>query len=211
MKLSSQRAVVLSPFLILSVNIITAFTFGKLIAKWAFAPVILTEWGLFVYFIIKYRDKASVISWLGKADKNYGWHFACLSIGFLPLPIFLKYNHLLNDWTIWFPWLMLALINPWLEEFYWRGLLLDATKKWHPAFSILFSSLLFSLNHFVFGINSELFRGTEIFVSTLIMGIVWAVAYKKTGTLRWAIVSHMLVDLLNLSIPSFLDFYKPSW
>lgn len=61
----------------------------------------------------------------------------------------------------------------------------------------------------VFGIYSELMKGPEIIVSTLIMGIVWAVAYKKTGSLRWVLTAHFLVDFFNLSVPSFLDLYEP--
>ncbi|MBD3903325.1 CPBP family intramembrane metalloprotease [Chryseobacterium sp. C-2] len=109
------------------------------------------------------------------------------------------------------PWILIALINPWMEEFYWRGLLTDHTKKWNGLFSILFSSILFSLNHLVFGIHSELFRGYEVLLSTFVMGMVWAITYKKTNSLRWVILSHFLVDFLNLSVPSFLDLYKATF
>ncbi|WP_433896373.1 CPBP family glutamic-type intramembrane protease [Sphingobacterium mizutaii] len=83
------------------------------------------------------------------------------------------------DWTIWLPWILLALINPFLEEFYWRGLLMDSTKTWNRALAILFTSVVFSVNHGVFGINSELFRGYEVIFSTFIMGLIWAITYKK--------------------------------
>ncbi|WP_394330732.1 CPBP family glutamic-type intramembrane protease [Lacinutrix jangbogonensis] len=34
----------------------------------------------------------------------------------------------LGNWYIWLPWIVLTLINPWIEEFYWRGLLFEYTK-----------------------------------------------------------------------------------
>ena len=36
-------------------------------------------------------------------------------------------------------------------------------------------------------------------------------AFVKTKSLRWTILSHFLVDFLNLSVPSFLDLYKAGW
>jgi membrane protease YdiL (CAAX protease family) len=101
-----------------------------------------------------------------------------------------------------------ALINPWIEEFYWRGLLLDFTKNWSYWASVLYSGFLFSINHAAFGINSKLNSGVEIVLSTLIMGIVWGFVYKKTNSLRWTILAHFLVDFLGLSVPAFLDLWE---
>lgn len=106
------------------------------------------------------------------------------------------------------PWIILVLINPWLEEFYWRELLSDYTKHWKTALSILFTSVVFSANHAVFGKNSDLFKGYTVVISTLIIGIVWSITYKKTNSLRWVIIFHFLVDFLNLSAPAFLDLFK---
>jgi len=211
MNSKSSNLVLISPFLIIIVNIIVAIIFGKLIGKWAFIPIILIEWILFLYFVLKYGENGILRNWLKKPNKNREWNIATIVIGLTPIPIFLKYNHLLNDWTIFLPWILLALINPWIEEFYWRGLLTDYTKKWNTTLSILFTSSVFSANHAVFGINSELFRGPEILISTFVMGIVWAITYKKTNSLRWVILSHFLVDFLNLSAPAFLDLFKPGW
>jgi len=211
MSSKSSNLVLISPFLIIIVNIIVAIIFGKLIGKWAFIPIILIEWILFLYFVLKYGENGILRNWLKKPNKNREWNIATIVIGLTPIPIFLKYNHLLNDWTIFLPWILLALINPWIEEFYWRGLLTDYTKKWNTTLSILFTSSVFSANHAVFGINSELFRGPEILISTFVMGIVWAITYKKTNSLRWVILSHFLVDFLNLSAPAFLDLFKPGW
>lgn len=206
--LQSSKFITLSPFLIIAVNLFVALVFGSLIGKWVFIPIIIFEWCIFIFLVCRYGGTDSIKSWIKKTNKNWRWNVATVIIGIFPLPIFLKFSHLLNDWTIWLPWIMIALINPWMEEFYWRGLLIDNTKKWNDKLSILFSSILFSLNHLVFGIHSELLLSYEVLLSTFVMGMVWAITYKRTNSLRWIILSHFLVDLLNLSVPSFLDLYK---
>ncbi|MFT4741855.1 MAG: membrane protease YdiL (CAAX protease family) [Marivirga sp.] len=80
-------------------------------------------------------------------------------------------------WQVSLPWILLATINPWLEEFYWRGLVMDYTKNWPNWTAVLFTSLLFALNHAVFGVNSELNNGLTVIISTFIMGIIWGLAY----------------------------------
>jgi len=212
MKLTKRNIVIASPFLIIAVNFGVAFTFGEIIGKWAFVPMVLVGWTLWLFFILKYGGVDSIKKWLKKPDGALGWGLFALIIGLIPLPIFLLHSDTLSSWQIWLPWILLALINPWIEEFYWRGLLLDFTKNWPNWIAILFTSLLFSLNHAAFGINSELMSGFEMVVSTLIMGIVWAIIYKRTNSVRWLVFSHFLVDFLNLSTPAFLDlFEKGSW
>lgn len=205
--LTKKNIVLLSPFLIIAVNIFVAVIFGKLIGKWAFIPIILVEWCLFAFFIWRYSGTNSIKDWLKKPEGKLGWSILALLIGFTPLPIFLMHFRLLNSWEIFLPWILLALINPWLEEFYWRGLLSDYTNDWNKWLSVIFTSLIFAGNHAVFGINSELLNGIEILISTLIMGLIWAVVYQKTNSLRWAIFAHFLVDFFSLSAPSFLDMY----
>jgi uncharacterized protein len=204
---TNKNSVLLSPFLIMAINYIVAIIFGKLIGKWAFIPIILIEWCLFLFFILKFSELNSVKNWLKKPFGNVGWALLALLMGVLPIPIFLMHYDLLTTWEIWLPWILIALINPWIEEFYWRGLLLDYTDKWHNWVAILFTSLLFAANHLVFGVNSSLFRGIEVFISTLIMGLIWALVYKKTLSLRWLILAHFFVDFFSLSAPSFLELY----
>ncbi|MEL7118182.1 MAG: CPBP family intramembrane glutamic endopeptidase [Bacteroidota bacterium] len=210
--MTKERIVLLSPFLIIGANLIVAYTFGQIIGKWAFIPMILMGWMLWSFFIIKYGGIASINKWLQKPSGKFWWTILVILIGLIPLPLFLSYYDTLSDWTIWLPWIILALINPWIEEFYWRGLLLDHTKNWSNWMAVLYSSILFALNHAAFGINSDLNSGYHVVVSTLIMGIVWGFIYLKTKSLRWAIFSHFMVDFFNLSAASFMDLYdKGPW
>jgi len=208
MQLEKSKIVLLSPLLIILINTVIAILFGRIIGKWAFVPIILIEWCLFIYFIIQYGGKESIKAWLKKPTGHWGWSTLALLIGFLPLQLFLAFSNTLSSWTVWLPWILLALINPWIEEFYWRGLLLDYTRDWKNWISVLYTTFFFSMNHAVFGINSELSSGPEVIISTFILGVVWAIVYQKTGSLRWCILAHFLVDFFNLSVPSFLDLYE---
>lgn len=207
MKLTKKKKIIASPFIIIILNFLVAYCFGKLIGKWSFIPIILIEWCVFLFLIIKYTDKETRSIWLQKPKKSFGWNLLAIFVGILPLPLFLMHYHTLEDWKVWFPWIIIALINPCIEEFYWRGLLMKYTKNWHKWLSIIFTSFMFSINHAVFGINSELNSGFTIIISTFIMGIIWAFVYVKTDSLKWIIISHFLVDLFNLSTASFLDLY----
>ena len=179
MNLTKRNIVLASPFLIIAINFGIAYLFGKIIGKWAFIPIILIEWCLFLYFIFKYAGKGSIKKWLEKPKGFFGWNIFALFIGLLPIPLFLLHYKTLVTWQVWIPWILLALINPWIEEFYWRGLLLDYTKNWSNWMAIIFTSLVFALNHAVFGVNSELNSGLTIIISTFIMGLIWGLVYKK--------------------------------
>jgi membrane protease YdiL (CAAX protease family) len=209
----NRKTIVLaSPFLIILINFGVALFFGEIIGKWAFIPIVLIEWCLFVFFIIFYGGKAKLEKWLRKPKGSFGWNIPALIVGILPLPLFIFHYETLAAWQVWVPWILLALINPFLEEFYWRGLLLDYTQNLPNWVAILFTSSVFALNHAVFGVNSELNRGVAVIISTFVMGGFWALAYKKTGSLRWAVFAHFLVDFLNISAASFLDLYeKGAW
>lgn len=206
--MNEKRIVLLSPFLIIAVNFGVAFLFGRMVGKWAFMPMIAIGWLLWLFFILKFGKAESIINWLKKPTGKIWWAFLAIVTGLIPLPLFIFHYNTLSDWSVWMPWIILALVNPWIEEFYWRGLLLDFTKNWSNWISVLYSSFLFSINHAAFGINSKLNSGLEILLSTLIMGIAWGFVYKKTKSLRWTIFAHFLVDFLGLSVSAFLDLWE---
>jgi membrane protease YdiL (CAAX protease family) len=206
--MKERRIVLSSPFLIIAVNLGVALLFGQMLGKWAFVPMIIIGWVLWLFFIMKFGNAESIKKWLAKPTGKIGWAFLAIVTGLIPLPLFIFHYNTLSDWKVFIPWIILALINPWIEEFYWRGLLLDYTKNWSNWTAVLYSSILFALNHAAFGINSKLNSGFEIVISTLIMGIVWGFVYKKTNSLRWTIFAHFLVDFLGLSVSAFLDLWE---
>lgn len=206
--MKKKAVVLLSPFLIMAINVVVAILFGRMIGKWAFVPIILIEWCLFVFFILRFGGTASIRDWLRPPTGSFGWNILALVVGLIPLPLFLMHFDTLSTGPIVLSWLLLALINPWIEEFYWRGLLMKYTDQWPRVVSVLFTSLVFAGSHAVFGINSALNHGFTVIISTFVMGVVWAVVFLKTGSLRWTIGAHFLVDFLGLSAAAFLDLWE---
>ena len=64
MGMTKRNIVIASPFLIIAVNFGIAFTFGEFIEKWAFIPMVLIGWALWLFFILKYAGVESIKKWL---------------------------------------------------------------------------------------------------------------------------------------------------
>lgn len=106
--------------------------------------------------------------------------------------------------------LLFALINPWLEEMYWRGALLEAESGWPVWLNVLYSTLLFVMSHpLMWGVFSIGNRSPHLYLSLFLMEVVWAAIRYRTKSLRWPIYSHILVDIGNLSVFVFLNIYIP--
>ena len=116
--MTHQRIVVLSPFLIIVVNFGIAYVLGQLIGKWVFIPMISVGWILWLFFILKFGGTNAIKSWLKKPTGRIGWGVLAILVGLIPLPLFIFHANTLSEWTIWLPWIVVALINPWIEEFY---------------------------------------------------------------------------------------------
>src|SRR6266516_7659768 len=126
------------------------------------------------------------------------------------IPMFLSSWQLLKPVYVWFPWLIFGLVNPVLEEWYWRGSLLDATRTWSSWITIPGTSVLFSLDHlWSKGVTSVAERNPVFLIYAFVFGLVFGIVYKKTRSLRWPVVAHALADLLGLSVPVFLKLWVP--
>lgn len=207
-KVTLKTLVICSPFILITVNHLVARFFTPFLGGWTFIPVILSMWTMCLFFIFQVEDWQSMQRWLKPTQKGWGWVLLTMAIGFLPLSLFLEHWALLAHWTIGLPFVILAVVNPWIEEFYWRGLLLDYTKSWPNWLAVLYSSALFGINHpLAFGVFSDLNSGYTVMLSTFIMGIIWGFTYQKTNSLRWIIFAHFLVDVFNMSVPAMLDMF----
>ena len=121
MAITNRKIAIASPFLIIMVNFGVAFLFKPIWGKWAFVPMILIGWALWLFFILKLGEESSIKKWLKKPVGALGWSLLAVAVGLIPLPLFLFHYNTLSVWQVWLPWITLALINPWIEEFYWRG------------------------------------------------------------------------------------------
>ncbi|WP_161486807.1 CPBP family intramembrane glutamic endopeptidase [Bacillus gaemokensis] len=107
-------------------------------------------------------------------------------------------------------WLLFACINPWIEEGYWRGLIIEAGKMLPKSVIILYSTVLFVVSHpMMWGVFSIANRSSQLYISLFIMGIIWSVIRFKTNSLRYSVFSHFLVDIGNMTVYVFLNLYIP--
>lgn len=207
-----ERFLLLSPWLVLVVGHAAARIAAHYIGTWAWVPLALVYWGLLGGLIVWGNGKDARKRWFSPPRGPRRWSVVAVAVGFITLPILILNRHLLADPTIFVLWILFALINPWFEEGYWRGLLLDAAAEaqWPRSLSTAYTTVLFAASHpLMWGVFSIANRDWMPLVALLLMGMAWSTAYHHTGTLRWAIVGHVIVDLGNLAVPVFLNLYIP--
>ena len=151
-----HRITLLSPIIVLALGHLTARIGGTLFGVWAWLPLALIYWSMLAFFMVWGKNNETVLRWLLPPTKGtWGWSMLAIAVSLIPLPILIINWTLLRPIEVWLPWLLFALINPWFEEGYWRGLLLDTTATRKGGFSILYTSSLFALSHpILWGVNS---------------------------------------------------------
>jgi membrane protease YdiL (CAAX protease family) len=108
-------------------------------------------------------------------------------------------------------WLVFAAINPWFEEGYFRGLLLDAAEGWPAALAIGYAVGLFAISHpLIWGVHSIAMAHPAALVGLAIVGTAWSIVYWRTRSLRFTVGGHMCANLLSLSLPLLLNLHIPA-
>ena len=205
-----RRLILLSPIGIIAVGYLTARFARDVFGIWVWMPMVLVVWGMFGFMIAFGGGREAIRRWLQAPQGGWSWAVLAMVVGLIPLSVFLLGWKLFPSAWIVAAWLLFALINPFLEEGYWRGLLLDSTKNWPGWLGVLYSTFFFAINHpLTIGVYSIANRHPVVLISTIIMGLAWAVVYRRTRSLRWTIIAHMLTDLLNLSILAFMNIVVP--
>jgi uncharacterized protein len=98
-----------------------------------------------------------------------------------------------------------ALLNPYFEETFWRGLL-DALPApgWVRG---LYSAACFGFSHYIlwgaYWLADPPRRWIAAAISTFVMGLLWSWFYRRDGRLSYPLLSHALVDVFNLSVALF--------
>jgi membrane protease YdiL (CAAX protease family) len=133
-----------------------------------------------------------------------------LGVGVLGLPGFLAHWRIVWRPEVLIPWLLFAVVNPPFEEAYWRGFLLDATRAWHSGLSVLYSATAFAVSHpLIWGVQSAALRDWRVVPVLAVIGVVWAMAYRRTGSLWCSVVGHACSNLLGMSVPLLMNLYSP--
>ena len=200
----SDKFFILSPIIVLFITQVTALVLGKILSTSVYIPIILIYWIVIGFFEYSYGFE-NIKRWLKKPQGHWIWVVIALVLGVSSLPLFLQNISIFKNISVLIPSVIFLLVNPWLEEFYWRGLLLDITEKWPHWLSVLYSSVLFTLWHSAFAWYSVAARGMVFFLTVLILGVFMALIYKKTKSLWLCILSHMLINLFNMGIPTIMN------
>ena len=201
---------VAAPLVIILVGFLTAFTTNELIGEWAFIPLSIVYW-LSILFVVQ-PNKARFFKMFRKSKGNIFWRIIAYIPAMFTIVAFVW--GLLSITTVTPLLVVLSLvfivINPVMEEMFWRGWLLKKLPWQSSTTKVVYSTVFFTLSHYcMWGVFSVTMRSTMMLVPLLIMGTVWSVSFLKSGSLRHNIIAHALVDILNLSVWVLLNLYIP--
>jgi membrane protease YdiL (CAAX protease family) len=103
--------------------------------------------------------------------------------------------------------ILICLVNPFLEEIYWRGLVGRVSNT--PWLSFLFSTTAFAASYpLIFGVNSPGAFGWIAFFATFIAGAAFWISFHKTKSVRAAVFAHFLVDVAGMAAYVLADKIK---
>jgi membrane protease YdiL (CAAX protease family) len=198
----------ISPVVIIIICSISAVLLKSIFGKWVFIPVFVIYWGLLFIIVIMFAGVSCIKNWLQKPVGKISFFILSVVVGFIPFSIFITNLHIIT-----LPLLLLSipfvLLNPFFEQLYWRGFILDYTFS-SKVLSSIYSSILFILNHlFVCGVFSYGNRNIFLVGSLAVMSTVWCIVRIKTKSLWWCIISHILVDIFNLVVFVMLNIVIP--
>ena len=183
---------------------------GLAMGVWAWVPTMLVFWSAIAGLILWGAQGKPARLWLGRPRGAGVWSLLAVAVGLLSVREFLSGWHVLESPVLLALWLGFGLVNPWFEEGYWRGLLIDATSGWLKGLGVVYSTVFFALSHpLIWGVNSTALRHPAALVGLGLVGGVWGLAYWRTGSLRWTIVGHACANLLGLSVPILLNLQVP--
>ena len=143
-----NRIICLSPIAVIAAGHVAARLGQVWLGSWAWVPLTTTFWlSMLVFIQFSGGLRSFICPSSGGTRHSWLWPFLSILIGLAPLPLMILYHDVLRPVEIWLPWLIFALINPFLEEAYWRGALLKATATWPMGLAVVFTSFFFAASH----------------------------------------------------------------
>ena len=198
-----RRKYIIAPFIVILLGCLTACISSYFLGKWAFIVLALVYYLSIASFVYMEGPERLRIMY-AKPKLEVGPIIMAIIAGLLPLFVLITNINLLSH-PYMILWLIFGVVNPFFEETFWRGYIIDGLST-SPKKAILFSTVMFTLSHpLMWGVFSHTLREPAMIVSLLIMGCLWGYIYVKTKNLWLCVISHMFVDFFNMSIFSFLD------
>jgi membrane protease YdiL (CAAX protease family) len=102
--------------------------------------------------------------------------------------------------AMWISMATFALINPFFEEGFWRGVMHHLPAP--LSIRIIYSAVLFSFGHWLLWAKywmSDPYVWVPMIVATLLMGVGYSWFYARDKRLIYPVLSHMSVDFLNMA------------
>jgi membrane protease YdiL (CAAX protease family) len=204
----TQRAILLLPFIVLAITRLAIEGFVRVFplhVSWV--PSMLVYYAAIegAAWYVRRAHPSATLSFARKPlPRTSSLIVGALLPAMLPLGFFVLNVRAVPVWVL-IAILLFAAVNPYFEELFWRGLMSLAPAS--RAFRILYSGLLFAFAHW-FLLGSYWFKDLRVLISvvitTFLMGMAWMWFYLRERTLFYPLVSHILVDIFNLSVAMFL-------
>jgi membrane protease YdiL (CAAX protease family) len=193
----------LSPVLVIGLSTVAAVVSCEHAGAMAWAPPMPIYWALMALYILALTRKAER-RWFRPSTPS-AWRFLTLLTCVMAIaPVLATAKSYeaphLGAAALW---LTVVLINPLVEECYWRGALIDAGARlgWPAWWRGLFSALCFGVSHpAIIGVNVALVAGWTGFVGAAVFGLIWAIGYLATQSLRWSWATHLISDMASIAI-----------
>lgn len=161
-------------------------------------PFVVLYWIVLSAMIVIGTPKDKLIGRFQAPQGGKRWSIISVLISLIGLANMIM---LLDDYSkmnILIPGLILSVINPWIEESFWRGFLIERLSDFPKAFSIPYINICFALLHLLtIGVISVPNQELVILPITFIVGVIWSVTYLKTNSLRYVVIGHFLLDIFG--------------
>jgi len=204
-----RNFILLSPLLLTASNYVTARLSAHFLGRWAWVPLQIEYWAMLTA-ILAFCGGWTVLRQGYRRPTHWGWWIPCLLVGLTPLPVLLLNRGLMREPLLIASWLAIALVNPFFEETYWRGLFGEVTQSWPALLACVYPTLFFAFGHPLgLGVFSIGCRSRDMLVALIVMGLVWSYTYRRTRSLQAITFSHMLVDFFNMSVWVYMNILIP--
>lgn len=200
--------IITSPIIVIILCHIVARISFYFLREWAWTTTAIFYWLIITLLTFLTTEKKNIKTWFIKSKKSI-WVLILIIGGFSTFPVILLRNldvlNIKNINLIIFC-ILYSIINGFIEELYWRGLIYDIKINLSRWIIIIYSSVLFALIHpLMLGVFSELNRTIFPLIIAFFIGIIYSMGFFKIESLRWLIYSHILADIGSLSIFVFMN------
>jgi uncharacterized protein len=187
------------PSIIVGLMTLVALIIKPINSIWIWTIFVGIYWIILVTLSLVLSGKKIFNVVLNNSKGKWYWNVIAVIISFGSITYLMQNLEYYQNANYLIAGIIFSIINPFIEETYWRKVVFDNIKiKWF--FKLIYVNLIFALMHyFALGIISVPNNEIVIIPITFLAGIIWSIVYKKTGTLKYAILGHLMMDICGFS------------